>query len=49
MCIRDRINPDGSIIHAKDEAGNWNAAEKVRTQAVGDDRKIWTALQGVDY
>ena len=47
--LRKKINPDGSIIHAKDEAGNWNASEKVRAQAKGDDRKIWTALQGVDY
>ena len=47
--LRKKIKPDGSIVHELDEAGNWNAGDKVREQALGGTRKIWTALKGADY
>ena len=47
--MRKEITAKGKVKH--DAAGNWNASEKVREQALlGDDgRNIWTVLKNADY
>ena len=44
--VRKNIGLDNTITHELDSGGNWNAADKVRQQAVAGTRNIWTVIPG---
>ena len=51
--LRKTLNPDGTVDHDPDAAGNWDAAEEIKKQAsaagAADSRNIWTAMPDAPY
>jgi len=47
--LRKKIRADGSVVHADGAEGNYDVADKVRQQAVGGTRNIWTVMPEQDY
>ena len=46
--LRKEILGDGTVFHERDHQGNWDAAEKIRKQALNNNRNIWTQLPTPD-
>ena len=46
--LRKEILGDGTVFHERDHEGNWDAAKKIRKQALNNTRNIWTQLPTPD-